>query len=218
MSDPVLFGAAYSVYVRTVHLALAERCVPYRLVEIDIFAPEGPPADYAARHPFNRIPAFEHDGFRLYETGAIARYVDEAFPGPSLMPDDVRARARVHQVISILDNYGYRSMVWGVFTECVRAPAQGRAPDAAKIDAAVVLADKCLGALEDLVVPNGPAMLGASVTLADLYLAPMMRYFTMAREGTDLLDARPRLSAWWQFMRERPSMEQTKSPIELTPT
>jgi glutathione S-transferase len=67
-------------------------------------------------------------------------------------------------------------------------------------------------------VPNGPAMLGASVSLADLYLAPMMRYFTMAREGTDLLDARPRLSAWWQFMRERPSMEQTKSPIELTPT
>jgi glutathione S-transferase len=64
------------------------------------------------------------------------------------MPDDARARARVHQVISILDNYGYRSMVWGVFTECVRAPAQGRAPDAAKIDAAVVLADKCLGALE----------------------------------------------------------------------
>jgi glutathione S-transferase len=92
MSDPVLFGAAYSVYVRTVRLALAERCVPYRLVEIDIFAPEGPPADYAARHPFNRIPAFEHDGFRLYETGAIARYVDEAFPGPSLVPDDVRAR------------------------------------------------------------------------------------------------------------------------------
>jgi glutathione S-transferase len=53
-------------------------------VEIDIFAPDGPQEDYIARHPFKRIPPFEHEGFRLYETGAITRYVDEAFPGPAL--------------------------------------------------------------------------------------------------------------------------------------
>jgi glutathione S-transferase len=32
------------------------------------------------RHPFGKIPAFEHAGFRLYEAGAITRYVDGAFP------------------------------------------------------------------------------------------------------------------------------------------
>jgi glutathione S-transferase len=211
---PILFGAAYSVYVRIVRLTLAEKRVPYRPVEIDIFAPDGPPADYAARHPFNRIPAFEHDGFKLYETGAITRYVDEAFPGPALMPDDVRGRARAQQVISIIDNYGYRSMVWGIFTECVRAPAQGRIADSAKIATSLSLAGTCLNALEDLAVPNGPALLGDRVTLADLYLAPMMRYFTMAREGTDLLAARPRLLGWWQLMRERSSMADTRSPLE----
>ena len=35
------------------------------------------PADYADRHPFGRIPAFEHDGFRLFETDAIAGYIVE---------------------------------------------------------------------------------------------------------------------------------------------
>src|SRR5262249_26399020 len=160
-------------------LALVEKRIPYHLVEIDVFAPGGPPEDYIARHPFRRIPAFEHDGFRLYETGAITRYVEEAFPGPALMPDGARARARVQQVIGIVDNYAYQSMVWGVFMECVRAPALGRAADQRKIAAALPVAETCLHALEDLAAPRGPALLGAETTLADLYLAAIMRYFTM---------------------------------------
>ena len=58
MSQPVVFGAAYSVYVRTVRLTLAEKDVPYRLVEVDVFAEGGPPREHFARHPFGRIPAF----------------------------------------------------------------------------------------------------------------------------------------------------------------
>ena len=53
---------------------------------------------------FGKIPAFEHGGFRLYEAGAINRYVDEAFPGPRLQPEHPRARARMNQIISILDS------------------------------------------------------------------------------------------------------------------
>ena len=63
---------------------------------VDIFTEGGPPQDYLARHPFGRIPAFEHEGFRLYETNAISHYVDAAFVGPALMPDDLRQRARAH--------------------------------------------------------------------------------------------------------------------------
>ena len=55
---------------------------------------------------------------------------------------------------------------------------------------------QCLDALEHLVPPSGPALLGTELTLADLYLAPMMQYFVMAREGADLLRARPRLTNW----------------------
>ena len=39
--------------------------------------------------------------------------------------------ARANQIISIVDNYAYRSMGWGVFTECVRAPARGKPGDKA---------------------------------------------------------------------------------------
>jgi glutathione S-transferase len=75
MEQATLFGAAYSVYVRIARLVMEEACMPYDLVEIDVFSKDDLPADYAARHPFGKIPAFEHDGYRLFETDAIAQYV-----------------------------------------------------------------------------------------------------------------------------------------------
>ncbi len=214
MNEPTVFGASYSVYVRIVRLALTEKGIPYRLEEVDIFAEGGPPAGYLERQPFRRIPAFEHDGFRLYETGAIVRYVDEAFAGPALMPAAATDRACANQVISIVDNYAYPAMVWGIFVECVRAPLEGRTTDRAKVADALVQSATCLDALEAIAVAEGPALLGAGITLADLYLAPVMRYFTMASEGAHLLADRPRLTTWWNWMQRRPSMATTRSPME----
>ena len=214
MSEPVLFGAPYSVYVRIVRLALAEKGVAYRLEEIDIFAPGGPPAEYLTRrHPFGRIPAFEHDGFRLYETGAIARYVDEAFAGPALQPSAPRARARMNQIISLLDNYAYRTLVWDIFVERVRAPAQGRQADEAKIAAALPKARICLAALSEL-MSGSPFLAGPALTLADLHAAPMLIYFRIAAEGASLLAETPDLAAWLERMAGRASNRATRSPIE----
>ncbi len=214
MTEPILFGASYSVYVRAVRLALEEKRVPYRLVEVDIFAPEGPPPDYLQRHPFKRIPAFEHEGFRLYETGAITRYVDESFPGTPLMPAAPRTRARANQIMGIIDNYGYVPLVREVFVERVRSKAHGRSADEAKIAAAMPLAETCLRALEELADPEGPSLTGSQVSLADLHAAPMFAYFCMAKEGAELLSSQPRLERWWQAMRARPSMTATRSPLE----
>jgi glutathione S-transferase len=213
---PVVFGAAYSVYVRIVRLALAEKGVSYRLVEIDVFAPGGPPPDYRDRHPFGRIPAFEHDGFRLYETGAIARYVDEAFAGPRLQPSAARDRARMNQIIGVLDNYAYRTLVWDIFVERVRAPAQGRRADERRIAAALPAAGACLDALADLMA-DGPYLAGPDLTLADLHAAPMLIYFRMAEEGAEMLRARPVLDAWLGRIGRRASIAATRSPFEASP-
>jgi glutathione S-transferase len=214
MRNPQVYGAAYSVYVRIVRLALVEKGVPYRLVEVDIFAEGGPPAGFGERHPFLRIPAFEHDGFRLYETGAIVRYVDEAFPGAPLMPASAKDRAKANQIMSIVDNYAYPAMVWGVFVERVRAPLSGRVGDPAKIAESLRKSEICLDALETIAETGGPALLGPNVNLADLYLAPVMRYFTMDVEGAALLARRGRLVGWWSWMQHRSSMAETTSPME----
>jgi glutathione S-transferase len=213
MTEPILFGAAYSVYVRIARLALEEKRIPYRLVEIDIFAEGGPPPDYLRRHPFARIPAFDHDGFQLYEAGAISRYVDEVFAGPPLQPSDPKARARMNQIIGILDSYAYRTLVWDIFVERVRAPANNRASDEAKIAAALPKARICLKVLEDLMGPH-PWLTGPTLTLADLHAAPMFAYFRLADEGAKLMADHASLQRWWQAIAARPSMTATRSPLE----
>jgi glutathione S-transferase len=129
MSDPVLYGLSRSVYTRIARLALEEKGVRYTLEEVEIFGPDGVPHEHLQRQPFGRIPAFAHDGFLLYETDAITRYVDETFVGSRLQPQEPLARARMNQVIGIVDSYAYRPMVWGVFGARIVAPAENIQPD-----------------------------------------------------------------------------------------
>lgn len=213
MERPVVFGAAYSVYVRAVRLALEEKGVPYDLEEVDVFAEGGPPQEHLERHPFGRIPAFAHDGFVLYEAAAIARYVDEAFEGPPLQPAPPRERARMNQAIGLMDAYGYRTLVWDLFVERVRKPARGLAADEARIAAALPNAATCLDAL-DRVMGTAPWLAGDRISLADTHAAPMILYLRMAPEGRALVDGRRRLADWWSRMAVRPSMATTRSPIE----
>ncbi len=208
MPGVTVFGAAYSVYVRIVRLALEEKGVPYHLEEVDIFAEGGPPEDYLQRHPFARIPAFEHDGFRLFESGAIGRYVDEAFDGPPLMPDGARARARVNQITGLLDSYAYRAMVWDVYVERVDVPNEGGVSDEEKIAAGLKTAGICLTALEGI-MGQGDYLAGPAVTLADLHAAPMFECLLGVPEGAALLERHPALVRWWDRMAARPSLTAT---------
>ena len=209
MADVTVFGAAYSVYARSVRLALEEKRVPYRLEEVDVFGPGGAPADHLARHPFGRIPAFRHGDFALYETGAINRYVDEVFSGPPLQPRDVRLRARMNQVLSILDSYAYRTLVWDIFVERVRVPARGGSSDEARIAAALPKAEICLRALAELSADHA-WFAGPELTLADLHAAPMFAYFTQAPEAEGLLRPHARLREWWERVSVRESMKRTQ--------
>ncbi|PWK72857.1 glutathione S-transferase family protein [Aminobacter sp. AP02] len=204
-TKPRLFGADYSVYVRAVRLVLAEKGVAYDLTPVDVFASEGVPAAHLARQPFGRIPAFEHNGFSLYETGAITRYVDEVFDGPRLQSSDPLKRARANQIISIADNYVYPILVWGIYVERVSKPSKDGVANEAAISAALPRAVVCLKALSEL-MGRGTWLAGAELSLADLHAAPMFHYFLLTQEGRDMMQRHVNLASWWVRMAARPSM------------
>ncbi len=204
MAKPVLYGADYSVYVRIVRLALGEKNVDYTIVPVDVFADAGPPAWYLQLQPFGRIPAFEHDGLKLFETTAIARYVDEAFEGPALQPADPRLRAVMNQIVGMLDAYAYRTLVWDIYVETVSKPRDGKMPDEVRVAAALPRAETCLAALAALKL-TGPWLLGDRLSLADLHAAPMFAYFAKAPVAGPMLEKHPALLAWWQDIQARPS-------------
>ncbi|SJM33217.1 glutathione S-transferase family protein [Mesorhizobium delmotii] len=201
MAKPVVYGADYSVYVRIVRLALEEKGINYELVPVDIFAAGGIPGWYFDHHPFGRIPAFEHDGFRLYETSAIACYVDEAFDGPALQPVEARPRATMNQIIGMLDAYAYRAMVWDVAVERL----EKEVPDETLIADGLRRASTALRALSSLKAP-GPWLMGSELTLADLHAAPIIGYFVKVTEGQNMLAEFAEIQDWWTRIAGRASV------------
>ena len=66
MANPIVYGPAFSTYVWSARLALAEKGVTHELVDVPFGAHREEP--HLSRQPFAKIPAFEHDGFALYGT------------------------------------------------------------------------------------------------------------------------------------------------------
>ncbi len=214
MGEVTLYGASYSTFVRSARLALEEKGVPYQLVEVDIFAEGGPPAEHLARHPFGKIPAFQHGDFRLFETAAILHYVDEAFDGPPLVPAEAKGRARVNQIVGLLGSYAYPSMVWKVCAERIFASLEGREPDESEVATGMRTAETCMTVLEDL-LGESPYLVGPDLSLADLHAYPIFAYFSLTPEGAEALERHAGLGAWFARMTGRASAMSTRTPMEL---
>ena len=104
MSDIVLWGFDASTYVRTVKMVLAEKGVTqYKQVQLNVLKGEPKMPEHLERHPFGKVPVLDHDGMRILETTAIARYLNDVLPGKSLVPPTPKDRARMDMIISMID-------------------------------------------------------------------------------------------------------------------
>jgi len=208
MASIELLGLRISVYTRIARLALEEKKVDYELREVDIFADTGPPAEYLEYNPFGTIPCLKYGGFTLYETGAICRYIDEMFLGMPLQPKEPAPRARMNQIISVLDSYTYRPMVWDVYVQRIVVAGSGGQADEALIATALPTLKTVLQQI-DLWRGDSDFLVGDAITLADLYAYPMLRYFIETGEGSAMLESFPRLNEWLSHMQTRTSARAT---------
>lgn len=208
MADIRLLGLRISVYTRIARLALAEKALEYQFEEVDIFADSGPPADYLALNPFGTIPCLLHGDLVLYETAAITRYLDDICPGDSLQPAAPAARARMNQVIGMLDSYCYRPMIWAIYVQRTVVPAAGGTADETVISAALPGLRRVLEQLARWRGSNG-FLAGESLSLADLHLYPMLAYFVDTPEGRSMMEDFPDLQRWLHSMEARRSVRAT---------
>jgi glutathione S-transferase len=203
MAQVTLYGSPISTYVRTARIALAEKGVGYDLKDVWVDSPE-----IKQRHPFQKIPVLRHGDFELYETFAVARYIDEAFPGPALQPSDAKARARMTQWISVHNSYCYPTLIGGIVLERVAPKLLNRPSDEAKIKATLPDAQQRLDVLEKA-LGTTPYLAGIEPTLADYFLYPVMFYVSVVPEGNALLESRPGLRRWMAAIGDRKSVKDT---------
>jgi glutathione S-transferase len=207
MARPIVYGPAGSTYVWSARLALAEKGVAHDLVEVSFQGMRE--AEHLARHPFGKVPAFEHDGFALYETQAIMRYVDEAFPSAPLQPIDLHQFSRMNQIIGIVDAYAWPSIAGAILVNRVLAPRFGRPVDEAAIEKAIPRAKLCLSEIARI-AGDDEFLAGERISLADLMAIPLIYFFSRVPEGAGPMDEHPKLQAWARRIEERQSFRVTK--------
>ncbi|WP_419727710.1 glutathione S-transferase family protein [Lichenicola sp.] len=207
MPDITLWGFDNSTFVRTVKMLFAEKGeTGFKQVPLNVLKGEPRSEEHLQRHPFGKVPVLDYDGTRVLETAAIARFLNDKLPGPSLIPATAEDRARMDMVIGVIDSYGYGALLGGVvayhlFPDFVGGKNEATRQKGLETGRTVI---------EFIVKTRGssPFVAGA-LSLADLYLAPVITYVAMTPDKDALLGTAG-FAEWWDRAQALPSFKATQ--------
>lgn len=196
-----LYGNPRSTCTRKVLMTLHETGTPFEMHVVDLAKGEHKKEPHVSRQPFGRVPAIDDDGFHLFESRAIARYVAEKAKSP-LAPRDLRASAVVEQWISVeTSEFTVHAMKF-VYEHIFKRPQEP-----AVLDAAGKALTYTLGVM-DRRLGEVPFIAGDTFTLADLTFMPYLEYVTQTPQK-ELVASHARVVAWWDKLRARPAWQKT---------
>jgi len=210
MSDIVLWGFDGSTYVRTVKMILAEKGVTdFKQVQLNVLKGEPKMAEHLERHPFGKVPVLDHDGMRILETTAIARYLNDVLPGKSLIPPTPKDRARMDMIIGLIDSYGYGALLGGVVAYHLFPDFVGGKNDAMR-----------KGGLENgrkvidfaMKTRGSSPFIAGELSLADLYLTPIVFYVSLTPDKDAVFNV-DGFADWWTRMQALPSFIATQPKL-----
>jgi glutathione S-transferase len=205
MSELEIIGVPQSNFVRTVRIVCEEKGVAYRLIP---GRPHSPDVD--AIHPLGKIPVMRHGDFSLCESKAIATYIDRAFPGPRLFPEDAKRCAKLEQWVSLANTTIIPAI--NAYLMCYFFPrtADGR-PDRALIENALPDMRAHVGICDRAVAATGN-LAGDEFGYADMNLLPVLAYLRECPEGAEALIAATDLGRYLDRHAERASFKATVPP------
>lgn len=206
MSKPEIIGSARSSYTRVVRMVCEEKGIDYTLTETLLGSPE-----VCAIHPFGKMPVLRHGDFTLCESKAIATYLDRAFDGPALTPSNPQDAARVEQWVSLVNTTLDPTLVRTYLLAYAFPQTADGKPDRARIDAILPDVRRQLALLDEIVAGTG-YLVGDSLTLADVFVLPMLHYLRLLPESGAMLALSTNLGRYFEAHAARPSYVRTIPP------
>jgi glutathione S-transferase len=192
-----IFGHPMSTCTRKVLTTLAEANAPHDFVLIDFMKGEHKAPAHLARQPFGQMPALEDDGFAMYESRAMCRYINEKVSA-KLVPADVKGRAVMEQWISVeTSNFTPHAMKF-IYHHTFQ-----RAQEPATLEAAQKGLETALGIM-DAHLAKSPFFAGEQFSIADICFMPYVEY-TMGSPVKETYAKFKNFSTWWNKVSERPS-------------
>jgi len=205
MAELEIMGVPFSNYVRSIRMLCEEKSVTYKLVPSLPHSPE-----VKAVHPAGQIPVLRHGDVALFESKAIATYIDHSFPGPKFIPEDALGLSQVEQWVS----YGNVKVDRWIMREFVVPSVffdKAKGPDTARIAAAMPEIEKCCKALDEAAAKTG-YLVGSAPTYADMNVIPMLATLQNFPAGKAIVAKYGALAAYVARFVERPSFKNTAPP------
>ncbi|HEY4015666.1 MAG TPA: glutathione binding-like protein [Polyangiaceae bacterium] len=196
-----VYGNAMSTCTRKVLMALNETQTPFELVTVNFATGEHKQESHVRKQPFGRIPAIDDDGFEMFESRAICRYINEKAKG-HLVPTDIKAMAKMEQWISIETSEFTGNAMKFIYEFVFKRPQEPGVLDAA---------GKALGVVSNVMdkeLARKPFLAGADFSIADICFMPYFEY-AMGTPAKDVFAKYPHVMAWWQKVSERPTWKKT---------
>ena len=197
-----LCGFHISNYFNKVRIAMLEKGLEF---ELDPTCRPSQKDDFLARTPLGKVPFLEVDGEHLVESQVICEYLEAAYPQKPLYPRDPLARARVRELIAIMELHLelvarrlYREVFFGgKISDEVRQSVETDLPKGLRAFRARARFD--------------PYIAGAELTLADCAAAvhlPLVGLSTKLAFGRDALEDLPQVKPYLKRVGERPAFRQ----------
>ena len=206
MPQPEIIGSVRSTYTRVVCMVCEEKGIEYVLTERLLRAPE-----ILAIHPFGKMPVLRHGDVELFESKAIATYLDRSFPGPDVFPSDPRLAALTEQWVSLVNTLMDRTLIRTYLYAYIAPRAADSGPDREAIEAVMPAVREQIGVLDKAVAGTG-YLVGDEFTFADINLLPILYRLGQAPEGAEALAAAPHLARYYERHAARPSFARTIPP------
>ena len=196
-----LYGNPLSTCTRKVLCTLHETNTPFEFNVIDFTKGEHKQPAHMARQPFGQVPAIDDDGFGLYESRAICRYINQKVGG-ELVPGTLRGCALMEQWISV-EAANFTPPAMKLIYNYVFFPMQGKAEDPQMIADGNAGVERALKVL-DARLAESPYLAGETFSLADICYLPYIEYM-MGTPAKELFSGHAPVNAWWTRCSERPS-------------
>jgi glutathione S-transferase len=206
MPKPEILGSLRSSYTRAVCLLCEEKGIDYTLTDCLLGSPE-----LFAIHPFGKMPVLRHGDFALFESCAIATYLDRSFSGPELFPSDPRLTALTQQWVSLVNTVMDGTLVRTYLMAYIMPKTDDGAPGRQTIDKVKPPMIEQLAILNNAVTGTG-YLVGDQLTYADLNLLPILYNVRRAPEGAQALAAATHLASYYDRLSARASFERTMPP------
>jgi glutathione S-transferase len=206
MSKPEIIGSTRSTYTRVVRMVCEEKGIDYTMTDVLLGAPE-----LNAIHPFGRMPVLRHDDVELFESKAIATYLDRVFPAPFVLPSEPKLLALVEQWVSLVNTLIDHTIIRTYLFAYIAPGTPDGSPNRAKIEAVMPALTQQVAVLNKAVARG--YMVGDAFTLADINLMPLLHRLKIPPEGAAALAAATNLSAYYERHAQRPSFVRTEPPV-----